>query len=209
MRYAYYTLAFVIVTAVSILGFRGKTSNRPPLEFFPDMDHQARYKPQAASKFFADGRADRPVPPGTIPRGRSAEADASFLRADDALYLGKGSDGAFVRGFPLEVSEAFVRRGQGRYQIYCYPCHGALGDGKGITSNYGMVVPPFHDDRLRGMPEGEIYNTITNGKNTMMPYADKLAPEDRWAVVAYVRSLQRAANAKLDDVPLEQRGSLK
>jgi len=209
MRYAYYTLAFVIITAVSVLGFRGKPSTRPPIEVFPDMDHQPRYKPQASSGFFADGRADRPVPAGTVPRGRSEAADPAFLRADDALYLGKGRDGAFVRGFPVAVSEALVKRGQNRFQIYCYPCHGALGDGKGITSNYNMVVPSFHDDRLRGMPEGEIYNTITNGKNTMMPYADKLAPEDRWAVVAYVRALQRAQNAKLDDVPLEQRGQLK
>lgn len=209
MRYAYYTLAFVIITAVSVLGFRDRPFPRPPLEVFPDMDHQARYKPQAASGFFADGRADRPLPPGTVPRGRTEAADPAFLRADDALYLGKGPDGAFVRGFPLPVSETLLQRGQNRFQIYCYPCHGALGDGKGITGNYGMTVPTFHDDRLRTMPSGEIFNTITNGKNTMMPYADKLAPEDRWAVVAYVRALQRAQSAKLEDVPLERRGELK
>jgi mono/diheme cytochrome c family protein len=94
--------------------------------------------------------------------------------------------------------------------IYCYPCHGAVGDGNGITKQYGMVVTPsFHDDRIRNMPEGEIFNTITHGKNTMMPYADKLAPADRWAVISYVRALQRAGHASIDDVPLEQRGELK
>lgn len=213
MRYAYYTLAFVVVLLVSVMGYRGMTSTRPPIEVFPDMDHQGKYKPQASSPFFADGRADRPLPPGTVPFGRSAnEADASFLRTDDFRYQGKAADGSFARGFPadLTISREFIERGQNRYTIYCAPCHGALGDGNGITKSYGMAITPtYHDERLRSMAEGEIFNTITNGKNTMFPYADKLTPDDRWAVVAYVRALQRAHHAKLDDVPLEQRGGLK
>lgn len=213
MRYAYYTLAFLVILTLSVMGYRGSFSTRPPIEMWPDMDHQAKYKPQAESKFFADGRADRPIPAGTVPFGRSSqEADAAYLRADDARYAGKQADGSFVRGFPagLGVNEAFVRRGQDRYQIYCAPCHGALGDGNGITKSYGMVATPtYHDDRLRSMAEGEIYNTISVGKNTMSSYADKLSPDDRWAVVAYVRALQRAAHATIDDVPLEQRGGLK
>ena len=212
MRYAYYTLAFVVVLLVSVMGFRGLRSTRPPIEVFPDMDRQAKYKPQAESKFFADGRADRPTPAGTVPRGRSVEADPAFLRADDFRYEGKLADGTFGRGFPagLTVDEAFVRRGQGRFLIYCAPCHGALGDGNGITKSYGMLTTPtYHDDRLRGLAEGEIFNTITHGKNTMMSYADKLAPDDRWAVVAYVRALQRAAHGSINDVPPEQRGGLK
>jgi mono/diheme cytochrome c family protein len=212
MRYAYYTLAFAVVLLVSVMGFRGMTATRPPIEVWPDMDHQAKYKPQAESKFFADGRADRPIPAGAVPRGHSTVAEASFLRADDAHYAGKNADGSFVRGFPasLEINHELLNRGQERYQIYCAPCHGSLGDGNGITKSYGMVATPtYHDDRLRGMAEGEIYNTITHGKNTMFPYADKLTPDDRWAVVAYVRALQRAAHATIDDVPLEQRGGLK
>ncbi len=213
MRYAYYTLAFLVVLTLSVMGFRGLPATRPPIEVFPDMDHQAKYKPQAESKFFADGRADRPIPAGTVPYGRDAiKADPDFLKADDARYAGKNADGSFVRGFPagLEVTREFIEKGQGRYQIYCAPCHGALGDGNGITKSYGMVATPtYHDDRLRTMPEGEIFNTITNGKNTMMPYADKLSPDDRWAVVAYVRALQRAQHATIDDVPPEQRGGLK
>lgn len=211
MRYAYYTLAFAVVLLLSVMGFRGTVSSRPPIEVWPDMDHQAKYKPQAESKFFADGRADRPIPAGTVPFGRSSlQADPTFLRTDDALYAGRNADGSFLRGFPVPVTETLVRRGQDRYQIYCAPCHGALGDGNGITKAYGMVATPtYHDERLRSMAEGEIFNTITHGKNTMFPYADKLSPEDRWAVVAYVRALQRAAHATLDDVPLEQRGGLK
>jgi mono/diheme cytochrome c family protein len=213
MRYAYFTLAFVVVLLVSVMGFRGSPSTRPPLEVFPDMDHQAKYKPQATSTFFADGRADRPIPAGTVPFGRdSGHEDPAFLRADDFRYGGKAPDGSFAKGFPkdLEITRAFVERGQNRFQIYCSPCHGQLGDGNGITKSYGMLtVPSYHDDRLRNMPEGEIFNTITNGKNTMMPYADKLSPDDRWAVVAYVRALQRAARGSINDVPTEQRGGLK
>jgi mono/diheme cytochrome c family protein len=213
MRYAYYTLAFVVVLLLSVMGFRGMNSTRPPIEVFPDMDHQAKYKPQASSAFFADGRADRPLPAGVVPRGRtSGEADASFLRADDVRYQGKAADGSFVRGFPadLPVTETFIRRGQGRYMIYCAPCHGSLGDGNGITKSYGMLITPtYHDDRLRAMPEGEIFDVITHGRNTMFSYADKLSPDDRWAVVAYMRALQRANHATIDDVPLEQRGGLK
>ena len=213
MRFAYYTLVFSVVLLVSVMGLRGLRSPRPPIEVFPDMDRQAKYKPQAESKFFADGRADRPLPAGTVPYGRdAAKADPAFLRADDFRYEGKLADGSFGRGFPagVEVTEVFVRRGQDRYQIYCAPCHGALGDGNGITKSYGMLTTPtYHADRLRGMAEGEIFNTITHGKNTMMAYADKLSPDDRWAVVAYVRALQRAAHGKLDDVPAELRGGLK
>ncbi|MBI2813922.1 MAG: cytochrome c [Opitutae bacterium] len=213
MRFAYYTLAFTVVLLVSVMGLRGLRSPRPPIEVFPDMDRQAKYKPQAGSKFFADGRADRPLPAGAVPYGRDGtKADPAFLRADDFRYEGKLADDGFGRGFPagVEVTEVFVRRGQDRYQIYCAPCHGALGDGNGITKSYGMLTTPtYHDDRLRGMAEGEIFHTITHGKNTMMSYADKLSPDDRWAVVAYVRALQRAAHGKLDDVPAELRGGLK
>jgi mono/diheme cytochrome c family protein len=212
MRYAYYTLLFAVVLLVSVMGFRGMRSTQPPIEVFPDMDRQARYKPQAESKFFADGRADRPRVAGTVPRGRDVmgAADDTYLRADDARFQGKAGDGSFVAVMPVEISETMIRHGRDRYMIYCAPCHGALGDGNGITKQYGMVATPtFHEDRLRQMPHGEIFNTITHGKNTMMPYADKLAPDERWAVVAYMRALQRAHHASINDVPLEKRGELK
>ncbi|MDD3179975.1 MAG: cytochrome c [Opitutaceae bacterium] len=209
MRHAYYTLVFLVVLTVSILGFRGLRSTRPPIEVFPDLDRQAKYRPQAESVFFADGRTDRPEPSGTVARGRTVAADPSFLRADDFLYRGKSGDGSSARGFPVPVTDAFIRRGQERFAIYCQPCHGALGDGNGVTRGYNMNPASFHDDRLRQMPEGELFNTITNGKNTMMSYADKLTSEDRWAVVAYLRALQRAAHATLADVPAEHRSNLK
>jgi mono/diheme cytochrome c family protein len=101
----------------------------------------------------------------------------------------------------LTVDGAFLERGRTQYQIYCAPCHGAVGDGNGITKKYGMgATPSYHDPRLRDQPDGELYQTITLGKNTMMSYADKLTPEDRWAVVAYVRALQRAQQGTVADV---------
>ena len=145
-----------------------------------------------------DGRGD------TFGSFSSFKVDVSSWR--------KNADGSFARGYPSDVTVDFklLERGQDRYTIYCAPCHGALGDGNGITRSYGMALTPtYHDDRLRGMAEGELFNTITYGKNTMYPYADKLSPDERWAVVAYMRVLQRAGQATINDVPVEQREGLK
>lgn len=212
MRYVYLATFFVVVLTVSILGFRGSTTTRPPLEVFPDMDRQAKYKPQAESKFFADGRADRMPISGTVAYGRDSEnEDPLFLGADKALYEGKNPDGSFVKGFPsaITVDAKFMERGRDRYTIYCSPCHGALGDGNGITKQYGMgATASYQTDRLREMADGEIFNTITHGKNTMMSYGDKLKPKDRWAVIAYVRALQRAQHSTVADVPASHRTEL-
>jgi len=214
MRYLSLATFFIVVLAVSILGFRGSISTKPPLELIPDMDHQAKYKPQAESPFFADGRADRPLPAGVVAYGRTSTSgtpDGTFLHSDDATYLGKNADGSWVAGFPksVKVDARFMARGQDRFTIYCAPCHGALGDGNGITKQYGMgATPGYHDDRLRKMAEGEIFNTITNGKGNMLSYADKLTPDERWAVIAYVRALQRAQLGTAADVPADKRKEL-
>jgi len=214
MRYVSLATFFLVVLAVSILGFRGSISTRPPLELIPDMDHKAKYKPQAESPFFADGRADRPLPAGVVAYGRTSTSgapDATFLHADDATDFGKNADGSWVVGFPksVKVDARLMARGQDRFTIYCAPCHGALGDGNGITKQYGMgATPSYHDDRLRKMAEGEIFNTITNGKGNMLSQADKLSAEDRWAVIAYVRALQRAENGTAADVPPSHKAEL-
>jgi mono/diheme cytochrome c family protein len=204
MRYAYLILLFVVVSAVSVLGFRGSLTERPPLEIFPDMDHQPKYKPQAESAFFADKRTDRPSPTGVVPFGRtSLTPEAKFLAADDHLYRGTTADGKMAKGFPpsVEINSQLLERGQLKYTIYCAPCHGALGDGNGITKQYGMgATPSYHDDRLRSTPDGDLFHTISAGKGNMLSYADKLEPTDRWAVVAYVRALQRAQTGTTLDV---------
>lgn len=200
MRNVYLVTTFLVVLAVSVLGFRGTKFTKPPMDVFPEwafpgMKRQPKYKPQAESAFFSDGRTDRPIPAHTVSRDP--------LRNDDALYAGKLADGAWVRGFPaaLKVDATLMARGHDRFQIYCSPCHGALGDGNGITKQYGMgATPTYHDPRLRDMAEGEIFNTITHGKGNMQSYADKLLPEDRWAVILYVRALQRAQTGAAVDV---------
>jgi len=208
MRYAYITLAILCVVLVALFGFRGTTFTAPPRQvlpnaLFPQMTIQAKYKPQSTSRFFADGRADRPLPAGVVSRDTIVD--------DDILASGKTANGEFLHGLPdaITIDARLLARGQDRFNIYCQPCHGALGDGQGITKRYGMgATPTYHDDRLRKMPEGEIFNTITNGKGNMLSYADKLTPQDRWAVIAYVRALQRAEQATPDDVPAEHRMEL-
>jgi mono/diheme cytochrome c family protein len=200
MRNVYLATLFVCVLLVSILGFRDTPFTKPPLDLFPDwafpgMEVQPKLRPQSESKFFADGRADRTPPARTVARG--------MLRDDDHLHFGKTATGAFATTLPasLSVDLKFLERGRDRFQIYCAPCHGALGDGNGMTKRYGMgATPSYHDPRLRTMADGEIFNTITMGKNTMLPYADKITPEDRWAVVAYLRALQRAQQGTVADV---------
>ena len=200
MRNVYLATLFACVLLVSILGFRGAKFTSPPIDLFPEwifpsMENQPKLRPQAESRFFADGRSDRTPPARTVARG--------MLREDEHLYLGKLANGSFAPGLPamVTVDLKFIERGQNRYQIYCTPCHGTIGDGNGMTKKYGMgATPSYHDPRLRTMPDGELYNTIANGKNTMLGYADKLTPEDRWAVVAYVRALQRAQQGTAADV---------
>jgi hypothetical protein len=201
MRYVFLVFAFILVAAFSILGFRGSKSSKPPIEIFPDMDHQPKYMPQGESAFFADGRVDRPVPANTVAR--------EFFSEDDHLALGKDESGEFARGFPMDVTQELLERGIDRYTIFCAVCHGASGDGNGITKEYGMIATPSYirDDLLK-MPEGEIFNTITNGKNTMGRYGDKLTVEDRWAIVAYFKVLQRAQQGTVEDVPADRRSEL-
>ncbi len=206
----------ICVTTVSIFWVRGTKSTKPPIYIFPDMDWQAKYKPQGENAFFPDKRDARPVVPGTIVRGNALkqkqvfEPDYAYEPAlHPAIYTGKNADGSFYSGFPIPITHSLLEQGQRKFNIYCAACHNITGDGNGVTKQYGMVATvSYHDDRIRQMPEGEIFNTITYGKNTMLGYGDKLTPEERWAVVAYVRALQLAACAPLSAVPLEHRADL-
>jgi mono/diheme cytochrome c family protein len=206
---------FAIVATVSILGFRGSNSTKPPLEVFPDMDRQARYKPQAGNEFFADGRNDRPVPANTVARGDyfnqaevfSAEFEDETL-GDTVFNQGKAADGAFVKTLPLEVSHTLMAEGKAKYDIFCAVCHGAAGDGNGVTKPYGVLAASYHDDRLRSVEDGYLFDVITNGKGLMLPFNDRITPEERWAIVLYVRALQRSQNADAKELSAAQRTEL-
>ena len=162
---------------------RGCTSSRPPIHPNPNMDRQPKYRAQAASPFFYDGAAMRPEVPGTVARGE--------LFADPALTTGKDETGAFVTANPLAVDEALLARGEERFGIYCAPCHSARGDGKGILWDRAQIASAdLHEERLRAMPDGQIFDTITNGLGLMAGYRYPIPPADRWAIIAYVRQLQ-------------------
>ena len=209
---------FLIVVLVSILGFRGSKSRKEPLYLFPDMDRQAKYYPQGENPFFSDSMNDRIPPMNSIPRGNaldrkgvfSADYSADRLR-DVALLTGKDADGNWVSGFPVEVSNQTMQLGQQKFNIFCSACHGYAGDGNGAVRNFAaptLAPANLTSELIRNQTEGEIFNTVTFGKNTMASYGDKLTPEERWAVILYVRALQRAGTATLEDVPDAQRKEL-
>ena len=216
MRYFIAIWIFLVVATVSILGFRSDTFTETPIWVFPDMDIQARFEPQGENKFFANQMDDRPIVKGTVQRGYAwdqKEIFSSDYEWDEAknpsLYSGKNDKGEWYRGFPIVVTPKLLEQGQVKYQIFCLPCHGETGDGNGITKKYGMAATPtYHDDRLRSMSEGEIFSTITDGKNLMGAYGAVLNPEERWAVIAYMRALQLASNATIEDVPAQYRKEL-
>ncbi|MGF1531247.1 MAG: c-type cytochrome [Puniceicoccaceae bacterium] len=212
----YLTVLFAsALVVIAILGFRGDKSEKPPLWLFPDMDEQAKYKAQAANDYFSNRMNDRPVPRNTILRGQGfdrgtvfgSEYDGSRV-ANTELLRGREADGEWVRGFPTDINEQVMRTGEEKYQIFCLPCHGHAGDGRGVTSQYGILASNLNLEMYRVMAEGEIYNTIAYGKGTMMGYAEKLNPEERWAVVLYVRALQRSQNASAGDIPSDKKAEL-
>lgn len=216
MRWVLAGFLAVILLIIALMGWRGMTSVRRPLMLIPDMDIQPRYDAQAESAFFADGRTMRPTPAGVVAFGGldyfsdagSPRKNGDLLAEDDAFYRGKVGK-TFVSKAPIEVDLPLLRRGRERFNIHCAVCHGATGFANGITTQYGLMgVPSYHDTRIRTMPDGEIYNTITNGKNTMTAYGHQVAVRDRWAIVAYIRALQRSQNASVNDIPASARAEL-
>jgi mono/diheme cytochrome c family protein len=164
------------------------------------MHVQPRYNPLDQSEFFEDGRSARPAVPGTVARGQ--------LRIDEHLYTGKVK-GVLVDSFPFPVTQKVLERGRERYNIYCTPCHGYTGEGRGMIVQRGFPQPPsYHIDRLRQAPVGYLYGVITHGYGAMYSYAARISPEDRWAVVAYVRALQMSQHATINDVPDPERAKL-
>jgi len=166
------------------------------------MHDAPRYEALEESDFFADKRAMRPIPEGTVARGN--------LREDDVYYTGK-SNGEIVQALPAQVTlnKALLDRGQQRFNIYCAPCHSELGDGNGTVVQRGYKRPAsYHDPRLRNMGIGYFYDVITNGFGQMPDYSAQVTPADRWAIAAYIRALQLSQAATVEDVPAADRGAL-
>ena len=172
-----------------------------------DMYEQPKKLPATASPLFADGLASRPPPPGSVARAKGDLAATSSGRRGDAAVRIDGDPG-HADNAPLRPSREMLLRGQERYDIYCLPCHSAVGDGDGPVVRRGFPAPPsYHEPRLVAAPDRHFYDVISRGYGVMFPYADRIAPSDRWAIVAYIRALQLSQHAPLAALPAELRAS--
>lgn len=198
-----YRIAIVAGLALAaLLGCRGQTSEENPLWIKHGMEFQPKWLPYGKNTFATDGRNMQAPPAGTVAVG--------MLKADDVYYRG-GKDTANFAANPLKINAALLDRGQDRYMIYCTPCHGRTGLGDGMVIKHGFPIPPpsFHEDRVVAMPDGQLFHVITNGVRNMPSYGKQIPEEDRWAIVAYMRALQRSTRATLNDVPESERANLK
>lgn len=223
LRYFFIALVLGLVALFSVTGFRGQKTKNRPIEIFPDMDHQPKFQPQHPSRFFTDGRAARKPVPGTVPFGYTLEGVAyqngatnsalpglkGFSNGSDYYFTGR-IDGKYGDGIPLApLDEKVLERGKERFRIFCSACHGPAGYGNGIVTQYGLGgVANLHSSAFRAQPDGQIFNTITHGKNTMASLGANIAVEDRWAIVAYVRALQRSQAGTLADLDEADRAKL-
>ena len=166
-----------------------------------DMHDQPKYQPLEKSGFFQDRRASRHLVDGTVARG--------LLKEDVRFHTGMVENRPITE-MPVPVTPELLQRGQDRFNIYCTPCHDATGSGDGMIVRRGMKRPPsYHTERLRTAPVGYFYDVITNGFGAMYDYSAQIEPADRWAIVAYIRVLQRSQSGTINDVPADQVSGIK
>jgi hypothetical protein len=199
-----FTPTFILIVSIAILigCAQKRPSENPPIHLNPNMDDQPKYEAMEKSEFFLDKSTMRMPVEGTVARGK--------LNENSAYYMGKHADGTFVKKMPVQMSLSLLKRGQKRYTIYCTPCHGGTGSGQGIVIKKGFLVPQsYHIDRLRDIEDGYIYDVISNGIRNMPSYGYQIPVADRWAIVAYVRALQRSKNATITDIPEDIKNNMK
>lgn len=177
-------LPVIAAAALLLAGCRGSTSEDPPIHPNPNMDTQEKYTAQRTSTFFADGKAMRTPPAGTVARGH--------LHEDVGYFTGRNPDSSFVEALPFTVNATALKRGAERFIIFCSPCHGVTGDGKGNIMEYKYPIPPtsMYEQKVYDMADGNIYEVISNGIRNMPSYREQIPPDDRWRIVAHVRALQ-------------------
>jgi len=214
MRYFLAIFALCVLATVGVLGFRGTHFRRPPLYIFPDMERQPKLRPQTANAFFDDGLSSRQPVAGTIARTQPIHVGDKLVYPwqDSPITTGfvTGTTN-FVELNPLPVTDELLHRGQQMFDITCAACHSKVGDGNGTPKRIGamVVVGNLHDKRIVELADGELFNTISYGKNLMQGYTKNLPVQDRWAAVAYLRALQLSRLGALDEVPEAVRGTLK
>lgn len=200
----YLTFALLAVVLVAAAGCRGSLSEKPPVHPNLNMDFAEHFEPQELNTFFDDRRAMRMPVPGTVARG--------MLKEDSRFHYGRTEDGEYVELMPVPITTELLERGRERYNIFCSVCHGGAGAGYGIirTGNdgqgYGYTIPTsYHQDRLRyggdNGQDGYLYDVVANGIRSMPGYAQQIPVADRWAIVSYIRALQRSQNAIEGDIP--------
>jgi len=188
-------ISALLLLSVVLISCRGQTTDKPPIRHHFNMNFQERFNAQQENPFFEDGMAMRTPVEGTVARGN--------LRHNIALFEGVDEDGNYIDEIPVDVTRDFLYRGKERYDIFCQMCHGGTGDGRGIimTGDYGYVpAPTFHRSDSYNMPDGELYSAIANGIRTMPSYATQIGVEDRWAIVAYIRALQKSQNIREEEM---------
>ena len=206
MRYFIPIFIIVIGSIISILGFRGDLTTNTPIEVFPDMDRQAKFKSQTKNDRFSDNRADRLPVVGTAIRGNLIDQTNVFSTKpqflSNTIKSGKDSNNQWVSKIPQNVGidMGLMRLGKEKYDIHCSVCHGDYGDGKGVTSYFGLAPRNLSDSSQSGTylesaspwSDGQIYNAISMGSASgiMLGLKDKLTPRERWAIVLYLRALQ-------------------
>lgn len=193
-------LPLLIGAMVVVAGcYQGQPSKRPPVHLNPNMDWQPKIEGQEGSGFFADSSGTRYPVEGTVARGD--------LHAEMAYYTGINERGDTLTQSPVPITMDLLRRGQDRFDIYCSPCHGRAGDGKGIIATKEGMLPPtsMHDPRLMTAKDGHFFDVISNGLRNMQSYRHQVPVRDRWAIIAYIRALQLSQNAPEDVVPPNER----
>ena len=197
------TFAIISVSlGVAVLTGCSGVQRTPPIQLWPDMRMQPKFEAQQTSGLFVDGRASRRRPDGVVARGHMLE--------DTAVNTGLQGDGMYVGKSPIAVTPAVLAEGEWRFNTYCAPCHDKTGLGKGMVSQRWTAWQPANltEDRLVEAADGDLFNVITYGRRTMPPYGAPNRPEERWAIVAYLRVLQRAQHGSLSDVPESARTGL-
>ena len=214
MRYFLAIFTVCVLATVGILGFRGTHFRKPPLYIFPDMERQPKLRPQTANAFFANGMSSRPPVAGTLARSEPIRVGDQLVYPwqDSPVTTGliTGTTN-FVEINPLPVTDELLQRGEQVFNINCAACHSKLGDGNGVPKRIGAmtVVANLHDKRIVELPDGDLFRTVSYGKGLMQGYAANLDIPDRWAAIAYLRTLQLSRLGSLEEVPEALRATLK
>ena len=191
-----------LAAALAMVGCRGQASEKPPFWIKHGMEFQPKALPYGKTILNPDSRVMQAPPAGTVAVG--------FLKEDDDFWRGGKDTSSVVAKNPLHITTQVMERGQERFNIYCTPCHSQTGLGDGLVIKRGFTPPPnFHDDRVVAFPDGHIFQVISHGVRTMPSYGKQIPEEDRWAIVAYIRALQRSQRASINDVPESERANLR